>query len=40
MSAKPGGHGGNAIVELAKGRMLDLRTKSRRTLRIISSGSA
>jgi hypothetical protein len=40
MSAKPGGDGGNAVMELAKGRMLDVRTKSRWTIRIISSGSA
>ena len=31
---------GNAIVELTKGRMLDVGTKSRGTLRIIPSGSA
>jgi hypothetical protein len=40
MSAKPGGDSGNAIVELTKGRMLDVGTKSRGTLRIIPSGSA
>jgi hypothetical protein len=40
MSAKPGRDGCDTIVELSKGRMLDLGTKSRWTLRIISSGSA
>jgi hypothetical protein len=40
MSAKRRGDGGDTIVELSKGRMLNLGTKSRWTLRIISSGSA
>jgi hypothetical protein len=40
MSAEPGHDGGDTIVELSKGRMLDLGTKSRWTLRIISSGPA
>jgi hypothetical protein len=39
MSAKPRGDGGDTIVELAKGRMLDLGANNRRTLGIVSSGS-
>jgi hypothetical protein len=40
MPAEPRGDGGDTIVELSKGQMLDLGTKRRWTLRIISSGSA
>jgi hypothetical protein len=39
-SAKRRGDGGDAIVELSKGRMLNLGTICRWALRIISSGSA
>jgi hypothetical protein len=40
MSAKPRGDGGDTIVEPSKGRMLDLGTKDRWTLRIIPNSSA
>jgi len=40
MLAKRRGDDDDTIVELSKGRMLDLGTNSRWTLRIISSGSA
>jgi hypothetical protein len=39
MSVKSGGDGDDTIVELSKGRMLNLGTKCRWALRIISSGS-
>jgi hypothetical protein len=40
MSTKPRGDGGDTIVELSKGPVLHLRTESRWTLWIISSGAA
>jgi hypothetical protein len=40
MSAKRRGDSDDTIVELSKGRMLNLGTNSRWTLRKISSGSA
>jgi hypothetical protein len=40
MSTKARGDGDDTIVELSKGRTLDLGTKNRWTLRIVSSGSA
>jgi hypothetical protein len=40
MSTKPPRDGGDTIVELSKGPVLHIGTKGRRTLWIISSGSA